>query len=118
MKLFFSIISILIFAFANAAFAGVKEGGGDESISFVCQSSSNENLDLQIIGSGSDASEIQLQVFIYGILIASDSGILDISSQKYVGQIFDLALHESASITAKEPNLVLAVGASDPLICH
>lgn len=121
MKLRLSIISVLVLTITSTASArlsrGVKEGGGDESIIFVCKSPANADSSLQVIGFGSDINGIQLHVFTQGRLIALDLGTLDLRSHRYVGQTFDISLQRTASITAKEPNHALIVGSSDSLIC-
>ncbi|WP_374077471.1 hypothetical protein [Bdellovibrio bacteriovorus] len=121
MKLRLSIISVLVLAITSTASArlsrGVKEGGGDESIIFICKSPANTDSNLQIIGFGSDFNDIQLHVFTQGHLIALDLGTLDLRSHRYVGQTYDISLQRTASITAKEPNYALLVGASASLIC-
>lgn len=116
------IMSILIFAITSSASArilrGVKEGGGDESIIFVCKSAPNADSNIEVIGLASKLSDdTEVRIFSHGRLLAIDLGTLDVDTAMYVGNIFDIDLTASPKITAKDLNYVLSVGASDSLVC-
>ncbi|MEK2644146.1 hypothetical protein [Bdellovibrio sp. BCCA] len=121
MKLRFSMIGLFILVISNIASArilnGVKEGGGDDSIIFVCKSSTHTDSDLQILGLGSSSNDIQLHIFTQGQLVALDAGVIDTHTDRYIGQSFDIHIATSGSITAKAPNNAFVVGVSDSLVC-
>ena len=77
MKLLKLILVLGGFLACQLSFAGIKESGGDENVTFISQSPENVDSALTVIGFGDPYSQmIGLKINVAETEIDSDSGIL------------------------------------------
>lgn len=105
-----------------AAFAGIKEAGGDEAILFQCVSAPYVDSNLNVIGVSKELeSGVDLLVYVNGKLLEQDSGALAPEAGQYIGKLFDIQFGADESfpsiITAKLDSAVLHAGSADTLFC-
>lgn len=73
------------------SFAGIKEGGGDENISFICHSPENVDSSLTVIGLGNPFSQdIELKIKVAQTELDTDAGVLGSGINKYFGEKYEI----------------------------
>ena len=91
MKLLKLILVLGGFLACQLSFAGIKESGGDENVTFISQSPENVDSALTVIGFGDPYSQmIGLKINVAETEIDSDSGILGSGINKYFGEKYEI----------------------------
>lgn len=116
LKLVLMAITLISF---NAFADGGKEGGGDNSTVFKCESAPNVDSALQIIGYGDEfTSDIVMKISIAGKILVVEEGFYDSSMNSYMSDTFSIEFGNVSRISAHAPNPVLSVHTSDSLVCE
>lgn len=112
------LMTIILMSF-NVFADGGKEGGGDNSTVFKCQSAPNVDSALQVIGFGHEfTNDILMKISIAGKVLVVEEGVYDSTKNRYISDTFSIEFGDISRITAHTPNPVLAVHASDSLVCE
>ncbi|WP_413287706.1 hypothetical protein [Bdellovibrio sp. HCB337] len=116
----FSVLTLTLISSLSFAreFEGVKEGGGDDSRIFECQTLPVVDSDLSFTGlDQGTGNEIALSIAIDGIEIAREIGTWDPETKTYTSSGFKIKTTRKGKVTATGENYLYNVGSSEALSC-